>query len=665
MKLFPKTLQHHSGKKMIQDETRLLISLKDQTKRIESEKLENMLKNTGFVLEENKTEFAKSDKKIPRSSKVINHTNKRIWIRSLESKVRDQSSLDKLQRTLENKIDWIAPVYNLEGKEGENEDNIICPLPNVLIIKPRTKNKEEMDKILSKYGLKVVPEKSKYLIDYIYCIIENIEEIYSYDLQKIIVSKESQLISDVQFENMPFIVPTAILPNDPMFGNQWDMMTINAGGGGFTGWDITTGSEDIVVCMLDEGCDLTHPDLRFSDAGINLDTMLPDGSPTGNHGTACAGIVSAIFNNTEGLSGVAGNCKILPLAFVNWTEIEVANGINYAADHGARVISMSFGWDPWNPAIIDPAIQHAFDSNVVMCVATHNHNGSITYPATNPLVIACGASDQIDNRKSPTSPDGEAWGSNFGPEMSVVAPGVLIPTTDIQGSNGYTPNDYMLDFNGTSSATPHVAGLAALLLSKDPTLSNQQIRNIIEQTSDKVGQVAYINTPGKNNGLWNEEMGYGRIDVLKALWYFNINQIQIQVKTGNSQSAGTNGKVYLGIGGREFRLNKAGNQFEGGIDSFEILTSGTNDPNEINNHDEINSLNGTNAPTIDSIAITRNPKYIRFEPQNDNDNWQVNSIVVTVTGNANLQEFRGPIGGNIWLGTRFGIILRTCVNNLS
>jgi subtilisin family serine protease len=245
--------------------------------------------------------------------------------------------------------------------------------------------------------------------------------------------------------------------------------------------------------------------------------MMPDGSPTGNHGTACAGIATASINNATGVAGLAGECLILPVAFQNWTDVEVAAGIRYAAQNGARVISMSFGWDPWDHAIIDPAIQEAFDLNVIMCVATHNHDAAITYPATNPLVMACGASDQVDNRKSPTSPDGEGWGSNFGPAMSVVAPGVLIPTTDRTGNVGYTIDDYMTNFNGTSSATPHVAGLAALLLSRDKTLGGVEVRTIIEQTADKVGAVPYAPTPGYPNGTWNQEMGYGRINAYKAV----------------------------------------------------------------------------------------------------------------------------------------------------
>jgi len=327
-------------------------------------------------------------------------------------------------------------------------------------------------------------------------------------------------VKAVRLEMMPVYRPHAFVPVDPMYVDQWNVRQIQAGGPGHTGWNDQRGRADIVIAVLDDGVDLTHPDLRIAANGINLGTMSGTGQALGNdsHGTACAGCAAAIIGNGEGVAGVAGGCSVLPIAFASWSDTEVAAGIRYAIANGAHVISMSFGWDPWDPAVIDPAIQQAYDAGLVMCVATHNHNRrSITYPATNPLVMACGASDQVDERKSPASPDGESWGSNFGPAMSVVAPGVLIPTTDRLGARGYSNTNYAPAFNGTSSATPQVAGLAALLLSCDDTLSPQRVRELIERNADRVGSTPYSVAPGKPNGSWNENMGYGRINVEAAI----------------------------------------------------------------------------------------------------------------------------------------------------
>jgi subtilisin family serine protease len=551
VKNYPIELRHGSGVMMTLDPTRLLLAFKKgQTRK----QVEALLQGIRLVLEDGGHE---KELGLPRPMQIINHTDQRSWVRSEDGRPIDQELFDSVAKALARQLDWIGPVYQLPNIEGRG--GLLCPLPNVLMIKPVSGLKAEIGRSLSprlsRLGLKEVLEKSKYLAGYRYYVISDPNKQSAYQLQAVLLDREKQLVQEARFENMPMLKPVAVLPNDPLFAQQWDMTQIQAGGVGTTGWDISTGINAVVVCVLDTGCDLTHPDLTpFPTQGINLGTMMPDGSPdpvngivTG-HGTCCGGIVAGRFNNALGATGVAGNCGIMPLAFHDWTDAEVAAGINFAADNGASVISMSFGqYAPgdgippsgWDFTVIDPAITHAFnDRDCVLCAATGNENASThnRYPARHPLVIACGASDQVDNRKSPTSPDGETWwGSNFGVDthagqttgVSVVAPGVLIPAADIQGTGGFNTaagvaGDYFLMFNGTSSATPHVAGLAALIRSQYATLTNVQVRNIIERTADKVGVVAYAETAGFANGTRNQQMGYGRINVFRALDFADV-----------------------------------------------------------------------------------------------------------------------------------------------
>jgi len=554
MTSFPEILNHPSGATAVLSLARLLLAFK---KPFKQEKLKPVLKELGFALEE--TADVQRKKETKRPMFLINQTEKRFWIRSADDKPVNDKSLQMLWEKFGQDLDWIGPVYQVAGEKAPIDERVLlfCPVPNVLVLKIVDEGENErkmLAQLTERYALKEIEEKSKYLKPYRYFVIADPKKFSAYHLRNNLM-KYSQVVREVRFENMPMIVPTAISPNDTFFAQQWNMTRIQAGGPGITAWDMSTGLNTVVIAVLDSGCDLTHPDLQFSTPGIRLDTMGPDGSPRGshpNHGTACAGIVAATFNNAVGVAGVAGNCRIMPLAFETWADTEVAAGINFASNNGAQVISMSFGSDSWDHAIIDPAIQNAHNNGVVMCVATHNYNSAITYPATNPLVIACGASDQADNRKSLTTPDGECWwGSDFGAEMSVVAPGVRIWTTDRQGAAGYNQNgnpvtltsadawclgpstltyattgdaagDYFANFNGTSAATPHVAGLAALVRSLYSALTNVQVREIIEKTSEKVGTVAYADVAGHPNGTWNQEMGYGRINALRALDYADV-----------------------------------------------------------------------------------------------------------------------------------------------
>lgn len=438
-----------------------------------------------------------------------------VFARTADGSAVDTDALDAA--TSGGSVAWSSPVYTADFGAGAEE---LSPAADAVVLLDADVATPEDLAAVEALGLERDEVRSSLLGELDYFKVVDPAATPAYDLPERITAALGREV-EVRLEWVPLRVPVAHTPNDPMYVDQWNLRQIGAGGTGTSGWDLTMGSSAVTVAILDEGVELGHPDLvgAFLHNGINLGTMSGTGAPTGNHGTPCAGIVAARTGNAVGVAGLAGGCRLLPIAFDRWTDTEVAAGLRYARLQGAQVVSMSFGWNAWSHAVIDPAIQEAHNAGMILCVATHNQNtlNGITYPATNPLVIAVGASDQADNRKSPSSPDGEGWGSNYGPQMSVVAPGVRIPSTDRLGSSGYTGTAYTGTFNGTSAATPHVAALAALIRSRNSSLSNVAVRNIIEKTAAKVGTVPYANVSGHPNGTWNNQMGYGRIDVHAAL----------------------------------------------------------------------------------------------------------------------------------------------------
>ncbi len=330
-------------------------------------------------------------------------------------------------------------------------------------------------------------------------------------------------------------------PNDPLFSKEWDMTQIKAP----QGWDLSQGSANVVIAIVDTGCDLNHEDLvsKYVPVANRRDVVAGTNTPNDDfgHGTCCASLAAAATNNGLGTSGVGWNCRVMPIrmlqsGFIN-SEADIVSAINWARTNGANVVSMSWFWTGTTSSA-DAAFAAAAAANVLLVAASGNFNGAITYPALNPHIMAIGASDKIDKRKSPASPDGECWGSDFGPQQSVMAPGVLCwAANNTNGGASFNNNNggpinwacvnypstgtadekYFELMNGTSAATPHVAGLAGLLFSVNPGLTNTQVRNIIEQTADKTGGYGYANDPLHPNGTWNQEPGYGRINVFRAL----------------------------------------------------------------------------------------------------------------------------------------------------
>jgi subtilisin family serine protease len=336
--------------------------------------------------------------------------------------------------------------------------------------------------------------------------------------------------------------------NDPFLNFQWSLNntgssiqfsgTVGADMKVFSAWGLSTGSSSIKVAVIDEGVDLVHPDLvanllpGFDGTGLGS-----NGAPSGNdaHGTACAGIIAGVGNNNLGVAGVAYGCKIIPVRIAyssgsSWitTNSQIGTSIDWSWNNAAAdVLSNSWGGGGSSALINDPITRATTQGRgglgSPVLFAAGNDNGANSYPATLSNVISVIAMSMCNQRKNPSSCDGETWwGSNFGTGADIAAPGVKIYTTDISGSAGYATGDYTPTFNGTSSATPNAAGVMALILSVNPSLTNTQARQIIESTCDKVGGYTYNSSvAGQPNGTWSTDLGYGRVNALSALQLAN------------------------------------------------------------------------------------------------------------------------------------------------
>ena len=291
----------------------------------------------------------------------------------------------------------------------------------------------------------------------------------------------------------------------------------------FRAWDVSYGSEAVKIAIIDEGVDLNHPDLASRlVGGYDATGRGSGGAPSGDdaHGTGCAGIAGAVTGNNKGIAGVDRKARITPVRIAygdgsgGWvtTTSWTADGISWAANHGADVLSNS--WGGGSPAsAVTNAIAAARSGGrdgkgaVVVFSAGNENTNSVSYPANLSATLAVGATSPCDQRKAPTSCDGEFWwGSSYGSALDLTAPGVFIYTTDIRGSAGYASGDYIYNFNGTSSAAPIVAGTAALILSINPELTASQVEQILTSSAQDLGKKG-----------WDSETGWGRVNTYKAV----------------------------------------------------------------------------------------------------------------------------------------------------
>lgn len=326
----------------------------------------------------------------------------------------------------------------------------------------------------------------------------------------------------------------ALIPNDTLNPRMWNLNNTGnnipqnvQGTPGcdmnmFNAWDITTGNPNVMIAIVDTGIDTNHTDLRpnLCDRSFWYDAYDNDQKPYDEyyHGTGVSGIPSAAGNNIAGMAGIAFSSQVMPVRVFGpapagfTTDLILAKGLNWSWQHGACIINCSWGGGIPG-SLITFAVQNAVNfgrngkGTVVFGGAGNADTSLVIYPASMPEVIGVGGLSPCYQRKSRTSCDNNGgfqdWGACYGEGMELVAPCTFIGTTELGGG-------WCVCGNGTSDSSPMAAGVAALMLSKNINLSGDSVKLIMEKFARKVGNYNY-NVP-KENGMWNNEMGYGMID---------------------------------------------------------------------------------------------------------------------------------------------------------
>lgn len=296
---------------------------------------------------------------------------------------------------------------------------------------------------------------------------------------------------DVEFAELDGLVPAAGTTNDPGLANQWYLNNISAP----AAWDITTGSSNVVVAVLDSGCDPAHPDLTPNYLpGWNFVDNNTNTSDVQGHGTAVAGCVGASGNNGIGIASVSWSSWVMPVriaynnngqAYAYWST--VAQGMQWAVDHGAKIENCSYV-GLTGSATIQSAAQYVYNHGGLFVACAGNDNVNPGF-AANPYIIIVSGTDSGNNR---------AYFSDFGNFVTVCAPATNIYTTSNGKTYGY--------WAGTSFASPIVAAVLALEWAINPNLSNAQVRSIMIQTVDDLGAAG-----------WDQYFGYGKVNAYRAV----------------------------------------------------------------------------------------------------------------------------------------------------
>lgn len=471
---------------------------------------------------------------------------------------------------LQSDVKLCNPVYKVNPE-------LEMSVTDEVLIKPKDDtSQKELEKLHKKYGIEVAKITSIYQKLKVPAGFDALEIANIYQESGLVVFSHPNFICEDELYQ--------VIPNDTYFAN---LFNLNNTGQVFTdghsgtndadidapeAWMITQGDNDIVIAVLDQGVTPNHPDLpnarQIRLNGSNFaddDPNNPSPTANGNHGNMCAGIIAATQNNNQGISGIAPNCRIMPIRKYNTDGSAItaegnALAIQFAWQNGADILSCSWGYNSDNPnlhpvireAIIEATTQGRDGLGCVVAFAASNSadhvdgiNGEVRFPANVdvPGVLTVGASDR-DDLQANYSPLSNPGSSN-NQMIDIVAPSHRAYSTqienetletwsiDIPGNAGYNevhntdggtlpvvgsvlPNAgvnnlaYTGRCGGTSYACPQVAATAALILSVNPNLTQLEVFDILTTTTDQVG--GYVYTDGFSN-----ELGFGRLNANQAV----------------------------------------------------------------------------------------------------------------------------------------------------
>lgn len=448
----------------------------------------------------------------------------------------DTAEAKKLYQHFDNQ-GFCSLVYDFKGRFG-------AKVPRIYIHTPS----EKIDNIQSALGSRL-KEWQK---------VPHMQDVYQADVrvandQKLEeIVKEIESIPLVKYASLDFLFSPEAATNDPFYNLQWaldnpsgflqgpadaDIMAEEA-------WSLATG-RGVKVAIVDCGVDTAHQDLinnmlhgfdAVGDGTFGDAIMTTEGN---NHGSLCAGVVAAENNNSEGITGLAYNAKIVPVRIYYFSTSSTSiigsvtwgvRGLNWAT-YVAEADVLSNSWGVIGPFV--SIFDTTFANDALNRIANYGRDGKgtpllfssgnegtppVIWPASTNHTIAIGASNYCDSLKTPLDCNEllpyNDWGSSYGAAQDIVAPGTRIFSTDHRDNpNGTT--GYKSTFNGTSAACPFAAATVALMLEANDGLTEQQIRKCLSTSAEKVGNSSY--DQNKTYGSWSYEMGYGRLNAYQAI----------------------------------------------------------------------------------------------------------------------------------------------------